>query len=182
MHAQSHDLLCYSNIIHFTLCFPFFCSYNVTLTKGTGKSKLMRSIAAVLTRSKGVTVLEISHDILLASYVGESEKKLREIFKNAHRSANNFRLSIEFTYCPFLPCHPTELIRYGIMLAISIFLSLTLAHTHTLTHTHTPNLTLSLTSLRILHTFFLFLRLAPSCILMDDVDLLCADRSGDELI
>ena len=87
--------------------------------------------------SKGVTVLEISHDILLASYVGESEKKLREIFKNAHRSANNFRLSTEFTYCPFLPSHRTELIQHGKMLAVSIFLSLILAHTDIYTYTYT---------------------------------------------
>ena len=45
----------------------------------------MRSIAEVVSRCEGVRVLEINHDVLLSRFIGEGEKKLRQVFKDADR-------------------------------------------------------------------------------------------------
>lgn len=80
-------VIIYSDYISISASFSSSQYYDVTATAGTGKSKLMHSIATALARNNGVKVLEISHDILLARYMGEGEKKLRQIFRTAHRCA-----------------------------------------------------------------------------------------------
>ena len=45
----------------------------------------MRTLAEAISSRSDVSVLSISHDILLSRYVGEGEGKLREIFSSASR-------------------------------------------------------------------------------------------------
>jgi SpoVK/Ycf46/Vps4 family AAA+-type ATPase len=52
---------------------------------GTGKSKLMRSIADIICKRHGVGSVTVLHDVRLSKYVGEGEHKLREYFKTAQR-------------------------------------------------------------------------------------------------